>query len=213
MNLGELYSPHLGRPLKVYLAGASDLHTPACPLIWSFLRGPLSQLFDLSGDVIFIDDDELTTQIKRQTAENQGAVSSHSGLLHYSVFLLWNIYFFLFSDFLFECLFLKPPTYWEFFLRTVGFSWCFFVMEVYVCIPHFQASMMSAENDPLGPLPPGWGEFTYFLPNPMSTFHKIYFQTKNLCFNVNHERTSQRSQTTACWTDCCVYSTSQQLRW
>lgn len=29
-----------------------------------------------------------------------------------------------------------------------------------MCIPRFQASMMSAENDPLGPLPPGWGEFT-----------------------------------------------------
>lgn len=27
-----------------------------------------------------------------------------------------------------------------------------------VCFPVFQASMMSAENDPLGPLPPGWGE-------------------------------------------------------
>ena len=24
---------------------------------------------------------------------------------------------------------------------------------------------MSAENDPLGPLPPGWGEFPLFLPN------------------------------------------------
>lgn len=116
MNQGEFYSPHLGRPLKVYLAGASDLHTRAWPLIWSFLRGPLSQLFDLSGDVIFIDDDELTTQIKRQTAENQGAVSSHSGLLHYSVFLLWNIYIFLFSDFLFE---------WEYFFEDL---WVFLVL-------------------------------------------------------------------------------------
>lgn len=31
-----------------------------------------------------------------------------------------------------------------------------------VCIPVFQASMMSAENDPLGPLPPGWGEFVLY---------------------------------------------------
>lgn len=28
-----------------------------------------------------------------------------------------------------------------------------------VCVLVFQASMMSAENDPLGPLPPGWGKF------------------------------------------------------
>lgn len=38
-------------------------------------------------------------------------------------------------------------------------------MDVCVCIPRFQASMMSAENDPLGPLPPGWGEFTLSLLN------------------------------------------------
>lgn len=38
-------------------------------------------------------------------------------------------------------------------------------MDVYVCIPWSQASMMSAENDPLGPLPPGWGEFTFSLLN------------------------------------------------
>lgn len=30
-----------------------------------------------------------------------------------------------------------------------------------VCILVFQASMMSAENDPLGPLPPGWGKFSW----------------------------------------------------
>lgn len=41
-------------------------------------------------------------------------------------------------------------------------------MEVCVCIPGFQASMMSAENDPLGPLPPGWGKIAVFL---LSTLH------------------------------------------
>lgn len=39
-----------------------------------------------------------------------------------------------------------------------------------VCIPVFQASMMSAENDPLGPLPPGWGEFVLYQDRYMFLF-------------------------------------------
>lgn len=30
---------------------------------------------------------------------------------------------------------------------------------------------MSAENDPLGPLPPGWGEFTFVILNNVHIFH------------------------------------------
>lgn len=59
-------------------------------------------------------------------------------------------------------------------------------MEVYVCIRCFQASMMSAENDPLGPLPPGWGEFSFLPPKqcprvlsaPTSRLHFLLMRTQ-----------------------------------
>lgn len=44
-------------------------------------------------------------------------------------------------------------------------------LDSYVCVPCAQASMMSAENDPLGPLPPGWGKFILFFPKSSACFH------------------------------------------